>query len=250
MPSATITTLCDMISHARVQLDDERDVSDLTGDNLSILEQAAESADSSNLLWSDEELTLYANQAVYEVALRTLCLGDSITATEGFNQFTLAVADDPWVTIDPRILQIRRVKWNGMHLKRRYDSRFDQFRHDWQEDTGRPCEFVLNIQERRLRPYPKDTADGVLSLEVVRLPLTTMSEPDDVPEIPQHMLLETINWMLHLAYLKNDADTKDESRSAMYEALFRQRFGERPSQRHIEFMFDAAQRNRGRVEYY
>ena len=51
MLGATITTLCDMIDHARNRLDDVPDTTDLTGDNLSVLQQTEESQNQDNLLF-------------------------------------------------------------------------------------------------------------------------------------------------------------------------------------------------------
>lgn len=252
MVSPTITTLCNMIEHCRLRLDDLPDTSDIAdaADNLTLLQQQEESQDQANLLWSDNELTLYANQAISEVALRSRCIRDA-SATNGLTSFDIVVATTPWAVLDDRLLGVHRVLWDGKPL-RTMESKLalDESSDEWETLTGEPYGFVFEQSGRRIRPYKLPETDGTLTIEVTRLPVTAMIKPDDLPEIPPHYLSEAINWMCHLAYLKNDADTKDPQQSAFFEALFTQRFGPRPTAQEIEFEFYGSQRPRAKLQWY
>ncbi|MCK5610044.1 hypothetical protein KAR91_49680, partial [Candidatus Pacearchaeota archaeon] len=47
----------------------------------------------------------------------------------------------------------------------------------------------------------------------------------DSPEIPEEYHMDLIEWICHLAYLKQDGETEELGRSDMYEAKFTQKFG-------------------------
>lgn len=229
----TITTLCDLLGSSRTFLDDLPDPVTDAPDNLSLLQDAAESQDESNLLWGTAELTRYANEAANEVAIRTGGIRDS-SDTEGLTSF--AVSDDSWQVVDSRILRVIRVTWDGEVISPMSKTTLDNTSSDWESDTGEPNYFVFDQAERLIRPYPTPTAAGSLKMEVVRLPVTAMIKPDDVPEIPEHQRTHMVHWILHRAYLKNDADTRDPGQSAENLALFNSIFGPRPTHAAIEFM--------------
>ncbi len=70
------------------------------------------------------------------------------------------------------------------------------------------------------------TLVDVLSLEVVRLPLADMTIVGaESPEIPEEYHLDLDDYMCHLAYLKQDAETEDIVRSDKYETRFAAKFG-------------------------
>lgn len=227
-----ITTLCDLLKSARNMLVDKADAVDDYSSNLALLQDASESQDEANLLWSTEELTFYANEAANEVAIRTGGVRDS-SSTAGLTSF--AISDDTWQTVDQRIRRVIRVTWDGEKLEPISKSKLDEMLTGWQTDTGEPRYFIFDQAERLIRPYPTPTTAGTLKMEVVRLPTTLMSANSDEPEVPVHQRAYMVYWMLHRAYLKNDADTKDDNQSAKFFALFESIFGTRPSHSAIEF---------------
>lgn len=246
----SIVNLDDMICEARRLLDDRPETTGFSDDNLALLEEAAEAQDESNLLWTTAELKLYANEAVNEVAIRTNLLGSNVDVS-GFNLFTIGPDDDPWQAVDERILRVLRVTWDGRKLDPTSRYKLDLCSRSWEEDTGEPTLFVWDQGSRQVSPYPKPTAEGALRLETRHLPLSLMVDMEDEPAIPAHMRQPAVFWMLHLAYLKNDADTKDDALSAKYDAMFTNRFGPRPTFRELEFNNRSmAVTPRGRFEYY
>mgnify|MGYP001139235270 CR=1 FL=1 len=228
----TITTLCDLLDSARTLLDDLPDPVTDAPDNLALLQDAAESQDESNLLWTTAELMQYANEAANEVAIRTGGVRDS-SDTVGLTSF--AISDNSWQTVDSRILRVVRVTWDGEALPPMSKNILDRSRSGWSSETGEPTHFVFDQAERLIRVYPAPTTAGTLKLEVVRLPVTVMAAADDEPEIAEHQRANMVHWMLHRAYLKNDADTHDSSQSAQHFALFEAIFGPRPTHAAIEF---------------
>lgn len=228
----SILNLGDMIEEARNLLDDKLiDGSDL------------------DCLWKDGELTTYANEAINEVALRTKCLGmrDGVA---GFNQFEIDPSASLWVLVDSRILRFLRVTWNGKRIGPVSKDHLDACSDDWESETGEPNSFVYDQSNREVRPYPKPTSTGTLQFEVKHLPRTLLSDSADVPVVPQHMLQPAVFWILHLAYLKNDSETKDDNLAGKYMTLFEHRFGPRPSYRDQEFVSRSLKVvPRGRFEY-
>ena len=249
MSPKSLNTLCDMIDLARIKLDDLREVTDLQGSNLEILQEAAEGTDESALLWTDNELILYANQAVAEVAERANVVGDRGTI-DGLTRFSVLAGATDFIALSDRFISVRRVYWDGKPIGRAYEDRLASEYSDWQARTGTPHSFVLDTTTREIRPFPAPEQDGTLTLDVITRPLTDMADMDDVPPIPVRLREGAINWICHLAYLKNDADTHDPQKAERFEALFARQFGDRPSANTLECRFDQAQRHRPRLVWF
>jgi hypothetical protein len=54
---------------------------------------------------------------------------------------------------------------------------------------------------------------------------------DSIPEVGSEFHVKLIDWLCHMAYLKQDADTRDMQKVNMYEQNFEKTFGPRPSAR-------------------
>lgn len=225
-------TLRDLICRARILLDDQPEQATI-GENITLLEEAAEAQDESNLLWSTCELIDYANEAMDEIAIRTRCIRDR-SITPGLTAFEIEPDDDPWQPLDARILRILRVMWHGKALHPASEMELDGI-SDWQTRKGCPAHFIVSQADRAIRPYPTPRVAGTLHIHVVRQPVAAMEDMDDEPEIPPHLLPGAIHWMLHKAYQKNDADTKDPEQSERFLTLFERKFGPRPTQSMLEF---------------
>lgn len=229
-------TLGDMICEARILLDDQIEASTI-GTNQFLLEEAAEAQDESNLLWKTVELKRWANEAVDEVAIRSRCIRDS-SDTADLTLFAVAANGTGTIAVPRAVIRILRVTWNAKVLTPTSKAKLDAVSSDWATDTAaEPTHFILDQGTRQLRVWPLNTVAGDLRLEVVRRPVTKMVNLTDAPEIPADMLGDAVYWILHKAYLKNDADAKDNSQSAQYEALFTRAFGPKPSHLALEFEF-------------
>jgi len=77
---------------------------------------------------------------------------------------------------------------------------------------------------------PPDTSD-VLWMVVQRLPKIELAVGDTAlsPEIPAVYHADLVDWILHLAYRKQDAETMDLTKAVLFDQTFTKKFGERPS---------------------
>lgn len=248
MVSVAIRTICDMVDHARLRLDDLSPVALVPTTNLELIQQAAEDADEGELLWSTPELRHYANEAIREVAIRTHCLRDSGRDRAGLTSYAVTAGDN-WITVDPRVLYIKRVWWNDSVLAPDSELFLDQISNTWRTNTtDEPCRFVLERASRRLQLVGVPTLDGTIKLDVVRLPIEILET--GTPEIPQQYLSDCIDWMCSLAYLKNDADATNPELSMSFAKEFERKVGPRPSDLQLQLEFHQSGRRRARLYYY
>lgn len=248
MVNVAIETICDMVDHCRLRLDDLSPVATTPTTNLELIQQAAEDADESELLWSTPELTHYANEAIREVAIRTRCLRDRARNTAGVTSLPVEIGQTE-VDIDPRIMVIKRVWWDSRVLTPESETFLDEASDDWRTlETDEPLKFVLSRAGRQLILVGTPTVAGTIGLDVIREPLEIIEA--GTPEIPQKYLADCIHWMCHLAYLKNDADTYDPSRSDMFEKAFTRKVGPRMTDHQLELGYHQSGRRRGRLYYY
>ena len=187
-------------------------------------------------LWSDEELAEYATDAENEACRRARLLIDSTTADICTYD---VLAGDPWITLDPRVIFVRRayVDTRTIRLSRLSYRDLDAI-PGWGAQTGTVQSFITDMATGKLRlykywpaddppPVPPATATvmDTLRLTVVRLPLTPLTHLDDEIEIHERYARSLRHWMAHRAYLKRDEDTFDEKKSAQAEAMFAREFG-------------------------
>tara|TARA_R110002110_G_scaffold415835_1_gene657223 strand:+ start:38767 stop:39513 length:747 start_codon:yes stop_codon:yes gene_type:complete len=248
MVSVAITTICDLVEHCRRRLDDVSPLDDLPETNLQLIQQAAEEADESDLLWTTAELRHYANEAIREVAIRTRCIRDNARNVAGFTSFELAPGENE-VSIDHRILVVRKVFWNGIVLWPDSEQFLDEASSTWREDTTDcPRRFVLNRSARQLMLVGLPTTAGTVSFDVIRMPMKAIEQ--GIPEIPPKYLPHCLHWMCHLAYLKNDADTADANQAANYETLFTAAVGPSRTDHEVELAYHQQGRRRARLYYF
>lgn len=179
--------------------------------------------DDSDSLWKCEEILEYIDLAQKEFARKTKLLRDA--STTSVTELTLT-ADDPWTTLSPRVIKIvranlgstgRKVEVKEFHEMDRGSYSDDygiRTMSDWETAKGEPCILVTDMEKDRLRVVPIPTADDTVNLIVDRLPIDDIISTTSVLEITeiehQRAMLE---YMRHLAYLKQDADTYDKALS-------------------------------------
>lgn len=248
MLSVAITTICDMVAHCRHRLDDLSPVGDPPTSNQDLIEDAAEDADETELLWKTPELRHFANEAIREVAIRTRCLRDGDRNEDGVTRYPVA-AGESTIAVDPRVLVIKRAWWNDTVMTPEAEFHLDEWSSSWRTDsTDCPRRFTLERSSRNLRLVGVPTVAGVVSLDVIRLPLAVIET--GTPEIPQQYLADCLDWMCALAYLKNDADTANPQLSQMYAAEFERKVGPRPTNLQLELERHQSGRRRARLHYF
>lgn len=178
-------------------------------------------------LWSDAEITLYLNQADNEAAERALLIQDATTASV----CTLTLADGTATyALHAAVLRINRavLTSTGDLLGVVSREQLDVAQPGWETNTGTP-QYVVEVGDGNVIITPTPTAIDTITLTVKRLPLTAMAlaTPTDTPEIPARHHYRMLDWALHLAYLKQDADAGDSAMADKYDAEFERSFGKR-----------------------
>ncbi len=185
-------------------------------------------ADTSLCKWSDDELLVYLNEGERELCRRAKILEDRTTAAvciitlaTGISSYSLHIKiidvnEDAVFSYDGSLLKKRTLKW------------LDENRPTWRSETGAPTDFVISPDGKILvTSTPTVTYNTkTISLVVKRLPLLDLSAANTTPEVDARYYEDIKIWALHLAYLKQDAETKNESKAIYYEKQFALRVGD------------------------
>jgi len=172
-------------------------------------------------LWSDADVTLYLNEAEKEAATRASLLTDDSSATYSQIEFTSGQAT---YDLNSLVLDVNRVTLDGEVLEKKSKALLDADDPEWETTEGTPLYYVLDIQTIKFSPVP----DAVLTayLDVTRLPVPMESSG---PEIHPKYHFKLLDWALHLAYSRRDADTFDPTKAMNYESQFAKSFGDSQS---------------------
>jgi len=187
-------------------------------------------------LWSDEELTLYFNEAQDLFARRTHILSDDesdltfVTTEPGVAVYTLA----------PRVIFVSEVHHadTGIALRdmarRLLPRRFSE---------GRPVAYTMDARMRSMRLSPTPDAAYELDLLVARKALNRLVNEGDEPEIPEEHHLDLCDWVTYKALLNNDPEQTNTVSAEVFRnawelklrdakrAVFRMRAGPNPHAR-------------------
>jgi len=189
-------------------------------------------------LWTDDELTGYLDEAHEEAAIRARLIEfDTQDAADTVIDQIQVVTGTAAYAKDSRIIEIRRVLYDGDLLIRTYGTELDDlYGDDWRSETGVPTHYLEGQTTIRLYPYPAEVLSGappapinaeMLDLVGFRLPSGKLGETIQSPEIPAKDHVNLMDWAAHLAYLRPDAETVNQKLSDYYEARFTKEYGER-----------------------
>ena len=162
-------------------------------------------------LWSDDEIDAYLNEAENEAAERAGLIYDDTSTATVIN----VVAGITRYALDPSILRIDLAV---------LDATSPLAILDRMESSPRGVYLIPDSTSLELNFEPQ--AAGTLQLGVYRLPLNPMSLDYDTPEIHQKYHSKLLDWVLHMAYLKPDADAFDQTKADRHEAKFIASFGQ------------------------
>jgi len=180
----------------------------------------------SQLRWKNEELTNYINEALIKAFRGSLLKKD-------FNSmFNISiVAGTSTYTIDSRILQIldNQLVSTGKELSPM--STEDLFKiPNWDTNAKTPTHYIPDELTDSIFIYPQPVINDTLKLVVYRLPLNTLSwtnaftAQSTILEIKDSYVISLLNGAASLAYLKDEANTYDPQRSALFKQLFENEF--------------------------
>lgn len=178
-------------------------------------------------LFSDDDLIEWLAQAEAEAAERADLLPGSVS---------LNVSNGiPFVAIDPAIRRIEYAELRGDDigyvLAQRTEKQLDLSINGWRTRTQLPREFV-HRQDGSLRLSAIPDRDYTLYLDYYAVPEDRIADLSDTPTINEEHHLPLIHWVLHIAFLRPDAETFDPAKSAMAEVEFTRYFGRKLSADH------------------
>jgi len=181
--------------------------------------------DANDPLWSDLEVYNYLDEAQKQFARETDYFSDASTADICIATIT---ADDPWVTLDPRVTKIRAAQLGSTGSKvtpvtfaqmedqpntvDTYGSPFNfSSTYKWQQATGTPRFAVTDMERNKLRLASIPQVDDTLNMQVYRLPLKDITEDSARFEVEETEYQRGLMYMMkYLAYSKNDVDTFEQ----------------------------------------
>jgi hypothetical protein len=201
----------------------------------------------SDRLWTTREMNKYINRIYRWIAKETRCIRDSqtvslcqfsltprdwstLTADDGFD-YTWVNDPNSWLyhqnvapyvfPLDSRILDIDECKLtsNPWILTKVSVTKWQQ-NPQWEQVIGLPTEFCTDYSNNTLAVNFRSVVSDTLRLTVRRLPLVDLISDGDVPEFRTHYHDAFINGVLHLMYLKQDAETVDKGKSDDFLMLF------------------------------
>lgn len=179
--------------------------------------------------WQDEEITDWLNDAQEQACVRgrllledadpALCVIDLVPG-----QHTYPLDKRVYELVDVRLKTGSNTVVEPKIVSRGW---LDTNVRDWREpDTWRNhCARYLIQNETSVRIVPTPQEAGTLSIEAYRLPMASMQDDADEPEIHQASHEHLIQWALHRAYSVSDAEVFDAQRSALAEMNFTAYFG-------------------------
>lgn len=187
----------------------------------------------SDSLWSDDELVRYLNKAVDEACLRAKLILDR--STTEICQISV-VSGTRTYPLDKRVIAVKRLQLANVKspLTEYSTPDLDEIEPGWEAATGEPDKYLLDYEDGKITFNREPTADDTCTMAVFRYPTKIMSyalRKVQSPEIPEIYHYDLLDWVLHLAYEKQDSETVDKKASARHEALFERRFGPRPTAR-------------------
>jgi len=191
-----------------------------------------------DLLWGDEVLIDYLNQALFEACIREPSLITSV-GDATLNQ----VAVSPSVarySLDPRVNRISSVRITGREgvleptTREEMDSAYP--RTDWTVTEGEPTKYILDeepVKYINLYPIPSASATVTFVADVFHeeIDMDNMTTNLSFPNFAQDGL---VDWMLHRAYQKKDSQTYDPNLSEKHFISFERYFGRKPSARSLK----------------
>ena len=170
------------------------------------------------------ELIKWFNDAEEEAAIRARLIHDSEELTVAAGETRIALPKGAF-----EILYIELRDASGTFFPICVSTRdvLDAAMPGWRRRVERPEFVVVDDTEIVLGAVPD--ADYALYVEFFRTPRAQLADVDDTPEIHLAHHEGLIQWVLHKAFGKPDADLFDPVKSKDAESAFVRQFGKRPT---------------------
>lgn len=179
---------------------------------------------------SDANITNWLNEAEQEACIRSLLIHDTSTPAVCNIAVTAGTSVYP---LHPAIIAITRAGFTPAGsdteqvLYLTDITELDRIYPSWRKYSELPKYAIQN--DTTLQLACKPSTDGVLALECHRLPLLNIEDqPTESPEIGRIHHRHLVQWALHRAYSRPDAEIFNPNKAAIALAEFTRVFGLRP----------------------
>jgi hypothetical protein len=186
---------------------------DILDDFVSGWDSMVEGSNNSELLWSNESLARYINEAQKQAVRRSLLIKDFTTYT------ITTVANTSTYTLDSKIIRVKDIDndTDGLPLT---ELQYEDVRgvQNWKTAAGTPDYYIVDYDMGKIRLYKIPEAVHTLNLVVYRLPLKDLdwdTGSSASPEIREEYQIPMLHYAAFLAYSKQDVDAFDPQK-AMY----------------------------------
>lgn len=169
-------------------------------------------------LWSDTEIYSYIDDAQKMFCRETDGIADA--TTNEVVEISVVEGSD-WVSTHPSILKIRGLTRADTGRSVEVVNHEDLPVRGWFFDgTAGPVRgLVIGMENHKARVYPVSTEIVTLRMTVFRLPLEDISTDQDFEIESQHHR-HLLLWVKSLAYLKEDTEVFNRTKSMEYEGKF------------------------------
>lgn len=181
-------------------------------------------------LSSDENITAWLNEAEQEACIRARLIHDTSTPAVCTIAATAGVSVYP---LHPAIIDITRAEFTpsgATQAEKLYLTdmvELERIYPDWRKYTDTPRYAIQN--DTTIQLVCKPSMGGVLALECNRLPLKNIEDQsNESPEIGRIHHRHLVQWALHRAYSRPDAEIFNPNKAAIALAEFTRVFGLRP----------------------
>ncbi len=174
--------------------------------------------DSIQLRWTNEELVAYINEAITQVYRRINPIKDlyQLDIEADVHTYTLP-------TYINKVLKVKNGEGNPLQ-ERSMDELWDY--KGFNTVSNVPVYFFSDYEQGVIRLYPIPNKDDTLDMMIYRFPKValTWEDTEASPEIRVEHQIPMLNGAAALAYLKDEANVYDPTRSREFQALFDREF--------------------------
>lgn len=218
-------------------------VRDIVNNARSLLDDVVLSGTSTrDLLYTDAELIDWTNEAINEAALRTHGLRQARDYVFSSGVARIPAGNDVLSVGEVAVFKSLPVP------QRKHILREDDTTEAWGLYDGVPSAIAYMDTPPELWLNSKPITDFTVTLDVAVYLLSPLAAGDAIP-LPEYQHKALVNWVLHKAYLKHDAETENLERSRRAENLFDRAFGVQQSFSNVETMRNTS-RQRTKPMYF
>lgn len=168
-------------------------------------------------IWSDAQLTRFANESVIEACKRAPLL-------KGVFNIPVTIGQSSYVLDDSiRQIYIAKLGLADKPLDMTTDIQLSIFRgHNWRVENNTPTHYIRRGKELTL--YAKPVVDDTLTLEASVIPVlpTDYDFEYDIDPAYQHNI---VYYVVYKAFMVRDTDSYNPIKAAEYLSMFNDRFG-------------------------